>query len=86
MLLDWTHFATLPQLKQQTRSESGTRRVRSDGASSTSSDSEGRRRKPRLKKNADPAVSHIAVCDSVSEKAEVIADSLFAIVDRHVLP
>lgn len=37
--------------------------------------------KPRSKMNTDPAVSHIAVCDSVSEQTEVRADSFFASVD-----
>lgn len=37
--------------------------------------------KPRPTKNTDPAVSHIAVCHSASEDAEVIPVSFFASVD-----
>lgn len=71
-----------PQQKHRKGSERDDAHIVCSNGCGSTIDGKGRRRNPHLKKNTYPAVSRIAVCDSVSEEAEVIAVSFIASVDN----
>ena len=51
-------------------------------AGSAGSRNKGGRRKPRRNKISDNAIPNVAVCETVSEEVEAIADSIYASVDN----